>query len=47
MADLKQNNITNVTGQSNVRADCTISIKDEDFVSLASGTANPQQVSFR
>jgi hypothetical protein len=30
----------------NLKADCMISIKDEDFIALASGTVKPQQVQF-
>ncbi len=43
VADLKQAKI--IFNPQNVKADCTIMIKDEDFVSLASGTGKPQQVS--
>jgi len=28
-------------------ADCMITCKDEDFIALASGTGNPQQVTFK
>lgn len=44
VADLKQAKI--LFNPQNVKADCTIMIKDEDFVSLASGTGKPQQVSY-
>jgi len=42
VADLKQAKI--LFNPQNVKADCTIMIKDEDFVSLASGTGKPQQM---
>lgn len=43
VADLKQGKI--LFDPQNIKANCTIIIKDEDFVSLASGTGKPQQVS--
>lgn len=45
VVDLKQNTISNPASIDGLKADCTISIKDEDFIGLASGTANAQQVS--
>jgi 3-hydroxyacyl-CoA dehydrogenase/3a,7a,12a-trihydroxy-5b-cholest-24-enoyl-CoA hydratase len=45
VVDLKQNSISNHAKIDGLKADCTISIKDEDFIGLASGTANAQQVS--
>lgn len=44
VADLKQGKISTHDAKEEVKADCTISISDEDFIGLASGTANPQQV---
>jgi hypothetical protein len=44
VVDLKQNKISN--DAAGVKIDCTILIKDEDFIGLAKGTSNPQQVSF-
>jgi putative sterol carrier protein len=41
---LKQGKISTHDAKEEVKADCTISISDEDFIGLASGTANPQQV---
>ena len=45
VADLKKGKII-ASNSENVKADCMITIKDEDFVGLASGTAKPQQVKF-
>ena len=44
MVDLKKGKLTNHSDKDEVKAECTITISDQDFVSLASGTANPQQV---
>lgn len=46
VADLKQVKLDELSGEQNVKADCTIIMKDEDFVGLATGTANPQQVRY-
>ena len=45
LADLKKGVITS-GNPDKVKAQCTILIKDDDFISLASGTANPQSVTF-
>lgn len=44
MVDLKKNKLSTHSESENVKAECNITISDEDFVSLASGKANPQQV---
>lgn len=44
MVDLKKNQLSKHKENENVKADCNITISDEDFVKLASGNANPQQV---
>lgn len=44
LVDLKQNKMSHHNVADNVKADCTILIKDEDFVGLASGKSNPQQM---
>ncbi len=47
VADLKKGEIYAKAGRENTpKPQCTILIKDEDFVSLASGSANPQSVCF-
>ena len=46
VADLKKGAITGQSPNEEIKADCTIMIKDEDFISLASGSGNPQQVRF-
>lgn len=43
VADLKNGKII-TSNSDNIKADCMITIKDDDFVGLASGTAKPQQV---
>ena len=44
MADLKKSVISSVDPKEDIKADCTIIIKDDDLIGLASGTANPQQL---
>lgn len=46
MVDLKQGKITQHSAKDEVKGECTIMIKDDDFVGLASGKSNPQQVYF-
>jgi len=43
IADLKNGKII-TSNSDNIKADCMITIKDDDFVGLASGTAKPQQM---
>ncbi|RNA15277.1 peroxisomal multifunctional enzyme type 2 [Brachionus plicatilis] len=44
LVDLKKNKLSNHSENENVKAECNITISDDDFVSLASGTANAQQM---
>ena len=44
MVDLKKNQLTKHSDKDDIKAECNISISDDDFVGLASGKANPQQV---
>ncbi len=44
VVDLKEGNIKNVSEKEKIKTDCTIMIKDEDFIQLSSGKAKPQQV---
>lgn len=46
MVDLKKNQLSKHPENEVVKADCNITISDEDFVNLSSGKANPQQVIF-
>ena len=41
---MKQGFINTKNPNEEIKAECTITIKDDDFISLASGTGNPQQV---
>ncbi len=44
VADMKRGWVGVKAGESQSQPQCTIIIKDEDFISLASGAGNPQQV---
>lgn len=44
VADMKKGFVGVKAGET-AKPQCTIIIKDDDFIALASGTANPQQVS--
>jgi hypothetical protein len=44
VVDLKEGLIKTKNPNEDIKAECTIMIKDDDFISLASGSGNPQQV---
>ncbi|CAF0705114.1 unnamed protein product [Brachionus calyciflorus] len=44
LVDLKKNKLTNHSDKEEIKAECTITISDDDFIGLATGKSNPQQM---